>query len=37
MKVIDADRPLVVGDPELTLQGLAGGGLAGTVRSDKRG
>ena len=36
MKVIDADRPLIYGDPEQALESLAGSGLAGTVCADER-
>jgi hypothetical protein len=36
MKVIDADRPLVVGDSEQALESLTGSGLAGAVRPDER-
>jgi hypothetical protein len=31
VKVIDADRPLIVGDPEQALQSLARSGLPGAV------
>jgi hypothetical protein len=36
MKVIDADRPLIDGDPEQALESVAGSGLAGAVCADER-